>query len=260
LLGPQGIFKPQILPEMPLSITTAPSRPYDDRFDDEGLLQYRYRGADPKHHDNVGLRKSMIRHVPLVYLHGVVPGKYLAVWPVFVVGDSPHELTFKVAADDPQYLYTLTSEADYAISDIHDEARRAYITSVVRQRLHQRGFRERVLHAYREQCACCRLKHLELLDAAHIMPDTHPEGVPSVCNGIALCKLHHAAFDTNFLGIRPDYIIEIRRDILEEDDGPMLIHGLKSLNRQRITLPSPRRFFPDPGLLEQRYALYQASL
>lgn len=260
LLGPQGIFKPKILPEIPLSITTAPSRPYDDRFDDEGLLQYRYRGTDPKHHDNTGLRLSMVRRIPLIYLHGVVPGKYLAIWPVFVVGDSPHELTFKVAADDPHYLRVLNSESGYAVSDIQDEARRAYITSVVRQRLHQRGFRERVLHAYREQCACCRLRHLELLDAAHIMPDIHPEGIPSVRNGIALCKLHHAAFDTNLLGIRPDYIIEIRRDVLDEDDGPMLIHGLKSLNKQRIILPTPRRLFPDPGLLERRYALYQASL
>ena len=37
LVGPQGIFKPAILPEIPLSITTAPEvqgkpRPYDDDF------------------------------------------------------------------------------------------------------------------------------------------------------------------------------------------------------------------------------------
>jgi hypothetical protein len=28
LLGPQGIFKPAFAPDLPLSITTAPSRPY----------------------------------------------------------------------------------------------------------------------------------------------------------------------------------------------------------------------------------------
>ena len=48
LLGPQGIFKPAILPELPLSITTAPivegrDRPYDDDFGPHGLLVYRYR-------------------------------------------------------------------------------------------------------------------------------------------------------------------------------------------------------------------------
>jgi hypothetical protein len=38
LLGPQGIFKPAVLPEIPLSITTAPvvegkARPYEDEVD-----------------------------------------------------------------------------------------------------------------------------------------------------------------------------------------------------------------------------------
>lgn len=60
------------------------------------------------------------------------------------------------------------------IRDSEDEARRKYITSSVRNRLHQRGFRERVLSAYKEQCALCRLRHRELLDAAHIIPDNEP--------------------------------------------------------------------------------------
>jgi Transglycosylase associated protein/HNH endonuclease len=40
-----------------------------------------------------------------------------------------------------------------------------------------------------------------------------------VPNGLSLCKLHHAAFDRHFLGLRPDYVIEVRRDILKEHDG-----------------------------------------
>src|SRR5256885_17132322 len=52
LIGPQGIFKPAILPEIPLTITTAPpvehrERPYDDGFVDGGFLRYRYRGTHP---------------------------------------------------------------------------------------------------------------------------------------------------------------------------------------------------------------------
>lgn len=97
-----------------------------------------------------------------------------------------------------------------------------YITATVRQRLHQRTFRERVMQACGEQCSLCRLRHGELLDAAHIIPDGRPGGDPIVQNGLALCKLHHAAFDRRFLGIRPDYMVEVRRDLLEENDGPML--------------------------------------
>jgi putative restriction endonuclease len=94
LVAPQGIFKPKILPQIPLSITTTPEGPYDDSFGYDDLLLYRYRGTDPQHRDNAGLRMALFRQVPLVYLHGVVPGKYLSVWPVYIVGDDPDNLTF----------------------------------------------------------------------------------------------------------------------------------------------------------------------
>ena len=73
LIGPQGIFKPAML-DLPLSITTAPlvqgkARPYEDEVSDEGFLLYRYRGVDPSHRDNVGLREVMARQLPLVYFH-----------------------------------------------------------------------------------------------------------------------------------------------------------------------------------------------
>ena len=83
--------------------------------------------------------------------------------------------------------------------------------------------------AYNESCAVCSLHHRELLDAAHIIPDSDPlgRGVPVVANGLALCKIHHAAYDANILGIRPDYVVEIHHRLLDEIDGPMLRHGLQ---------------------------------
>jgi hypothetical protein len=72
------------------------------------------------------------------------------------------------------------------------EGRRQYVTQVTQRRLHQEGFRLRVLKAYRDCCAVCQLQHQQLLDAAHILPDGHPKGEPVVPNGLALCKLHHA--------------------------------------------------------------------
>jgi putative restriction endonuclease len=133
----------------------------------------------------------------------------------------------------------------------------------VRRRLHQRAFRERVLEAIthfvgtRRQCAFCRLRHEELLDAAHIVPDSQPEGEPLVRNGLSLCTLHHAAFDRAFVGLRPDYVIEVRPDILREDDGPTLVHALQALHGTRILLPAARAQRPDPGLVEQRYAQFR---
>ena len=255
LLGPQGIFKPRLL-EIPLSITTAPNGPYDDSFSEDGLLRYRYRGTDVQHRDNVGLREAMRLGKPLIYLHGVVKGKYVPAWPVYVVSDDPSSLTFTVAVDDLREISFSRAEA---VDDATADIRRRYITSATRVRLHQRTFRERVLEAYREQCALCRLRHVELLEAAHIRPDSDPEGEPVVSNGLALCKLHHAAFDRNILGIRPDYVVEIRVDILEEIDGPMLRYGLQEMHGSRLLLPRRREHHPDPDALESRYTLFQSN-
>jgi putative restriction endonuclease len=262
LLGPQGIFKPAVLPQMPLSITTAPDGPYDDSFGPDDRLLYRYRGRDPQHRDNVGLRLAMQRQAPLVYFHGVVPGRYLAVWPVFVVGDQPENLTFKVAADDVRLGEEAAERAGRGASLASDSAadgRRAYITTEVRQRLHQRGFRERVLRAYRDQCAFCRLRHRELLDAGHIVPDSEPGGLALVRNGLAMCKIHHAAYDLLIIGIRPDYIVEVRPDVLREEDGPMLRHGLQGLHQSPIELPRSVGDRPDPELLAQRFARFRGA-
>ena len=253
LLSPQqGIFKPRMM-NLPLSITTTPNSPYDDAFDTNDLLRYRYRGTDPAHRDNRGLRQAMLHKIPLAYFHGVVPGKYLAVFPVYIIGDEPGELTFTVAADDLYFV----DEVDQpnTVSEDH-AARRQYITATVRRRLHQQGFRERVLRAYRNQCSLCKLRHPELLDAAHIIPDGDPEGQPIVQNGITLCKIHHAAYDRNVLGITPDYVVEIRSDILEEIDGPMLKHGLVEMNGNKLILPHSKNDWPDRDRLSRRYQLF----
>lgn len=257
LLGPQGIFKPRIL-NLPISITSSPSNPYKDAFGEDGLLSYRYRGIDPNHPDNVGLRKLFEKQIPLVYFFGLIPGQYLATWPVYIVGDNPLMLSFKVAVDDTAYIVQ-NENIPHIISERTD-ARREYITGTVRIRLHQRGFRERVLYAYHTRCALCRLHHHELLDAAHIIPDRDPGGEPLVKNGIALCKLHHAAFDSNFLGVSPDFVIHIREDILNETDGPVLQHGLKDLNGEKILLPHEQHNWPDRIALDLRYMQFQHSL
>ncbi|HQP88899.1 MAG TPA: HNH endonuclease signature motif containing protein [Thermoanaerobaculia bacterium] len=262
LVSQQGIFKPRVLPELPLSIRTSAEGPYDDHFGRDGeTLLYAYRGIDPMHPDNVRLRKTMAEQVPLVYFHGVVAGKYLAVWPVYVVGDDPGALRFSVVADQPALVRDLVTGAGVeAVRYTEDtDFRRRYTTTQVRQRLHQQGFRERVLAAYHEQCALCRLRHPELLEAAHIIPDNEPGGEPIVPNGLSLCRLHHGAFDTYLLGIRPDYTVDVRRSVLDETDGPMLLHGLQGVHNQRIWTPRSAELKPDRDLLERRYERFRKA-
>jgi putative restriction endonuclease len=258
LVGPQGIFKPAVLPRIPLSITTVPTqpgkpRPYDDGFQPDGSIVYRYRGTDPRHHENAGLREAMLHQTPLVYFHGIEPGVYLATWPVHVIQDRPQDLAFVVDVDAA--YRSLDSASLIADADL----RRRYTTVTTRARLHQEAFRERVLRAYRERCALCRLRHRELLEAAHIVPDSDPLGEPLVSNGLSLCKLHHAAFDRDLIGIRPDLVVELRRDILEEADGPMLLHGLQGFHRRTITVPSAPRLRPNPDFLSARYERFRRA-
>lgn len=139
------------------------------------------------------------------------------------------------------------------------EGRRQYVTQMVQRRLHQESFRWRVLRAYRECCAVCRLGHSELLDAAHILPDGHPKGEPIVPNGLALCKLHHAAFDSHLLGVRPDLVIQLRRDILEEADGPMLQYGLQGFHGELLHAPRKAQLRPSQEFLAERFELFRKA-
>ena len=77
LISIQGIFKPKVLPEIPISIITTAKGHYKDRMSSEGHIVYSYRGTNPQHPDNVSLRKAWERGIPLIYFHGLVPGKYL---------------------------------------------------------------------------------------------------------------------------------------------------------------------------------------
>jgi putative restriction endonuclease len=262
LVSPQqGIFKPAILPLIPLSILTAPviegrQRPYDDAVGRDGLLEYRYRGVDINHRDNAGLRAAMKHQMPLVYFMGIVPGKYVAAYPVFIVGDQPERLSFTVSVDDRRFA----SLGNVAAEPVETEIRRRYVTREIQQRVHQREFRERVLDAYRRNCAVCRLTRDALLDAAHIIGDSAEHGAPVVSNGIALCKLHHSAFDANIMGVRPDYVIEIREDVLREVDGPMLIHGLQGWNGKALRVPRLATLRPDPTRLTERYDAFRNAI
>ncbi|MDP6495020.1 MAG: HNH endonuclease [Dehalococcoidia bacterium] len=253
LLGPQGIFKPAAM-ALPLSITTSPNSPYNDAFGADGLLHYRYRGTDPDHRDNRGLRFTMEERLPLVYFHGLVPGRYFATWPVYVAGDSPELLAFSIAVDDASHA-AVPRKLPGEVAEGTD-ARRRYVTSLTRRRLHQRAFRERVLEAYRHQCALCRLRHDELLDAAHIIPDAEPEGEPVVRNGLALCGLHHLAYDRFFISVRPDYVIEVRPDVLEEHDGPTLRYAIQGLHGSLISLPRQHEHLPSIEHLTTRHVRF----
>lgn len=256
LLDPQrGIRKPAFL-DAALSIRTRftpPGQlpPYEDREGPDGLLRYKYRGDDPNHHENVALRRAHQHGLPLIWFVGIAPALYLPRYPVWLIADEPEELQFVVALDEEQRLIQPGNAVD--------AERRRYVERLTKLRLHQPVFRARVLQAYGTTCTICQLRHRSLLDAAHIIPDGQPAGDPVVPNGLALCKIHHAAFDQNIIGIRPDHRVEVRPDIRKEVDGPMLRHGIQEMHGRQITLPRERSAHPHRERLETRYEAFRSA-
>lgn len=226
--------------------------PYADAIGPDGLQRYKYRGDDPQHPENVALRRAFEQRLPLIWFVGVASGQYEPIYPVWIVGDDPQRLEFALALDAAQRLVKPGEGLD---SDT-----RRYVERLTKQRLHQPIFRRQVLLEYADRCTVCNLGHGELLDAAHIIADGKPSGEPVVPNGMAMCKIHHAAFDAEILGVRPDLSLHVRQDVLDEIDGPMLRHGLQDMhNRKLMKLPSRRAARPDATRLEMRYAEFLAG-
>jgi putative restriction endonuclease len=251
----KGIFKPAVLGPRgaALSVQTSAESPYEDARDPAaGHFVYKYRGNNPDHADNAALREAMVQQRPIVYFAAVDPGVYDAVLPVYVASDDPHRLQFGLVADQPSAMNAVLSDPMAAI-------RREYVTRAVMQRLHQQHFRRIVLHAYRNQCSICRLRHVDLLDAAHILGDKHPLAEPLVTNGLGLCKIHHSAFDAQILGIDPDATVHVRQDVLLEIDGPMLRHGIQGAHGSRLVLPRRADWQPNREFLAERFAVFLAA-
>lgn len=91
--------------------------------------------------------------------------------------------------------------------------------AIVKQRIHQDFFRASVLAAYNQQCCVCRIPHLEILIASHIIPwnvrdDTrvNPE------NGLCLCATHDRAFDQGLLAVATNFTVMLCQRLEKADD------------------------------------------
>lgn len=242
----KGIWNPQDL-QATLSVVSSPNGPYDDRELDGALFRYDYRAGSPQG-DNAKLRRAMELDVPIILLRKIETGVYVPIFPVYVLED-----------DQPRRQFVLTLEKRLPTLGAVGDGQRSYAERLVRQRLHQAEFRGRIMQAYEVQCAVCNLRLGRLLEAAHIVGDREEGGDPAVSNGLSLCKIHHAAYDADLLGISPSYVVEINHDLLDAVDGPMLRHGLQEMHRRPLTVPRRLRDRPEPSRLEQRYEAFRLA-
>jgi putative restriction endonuclease len=230
-----------------LTLTTSFNDPYADVADpDGGGFAYAYRAGAIDQADNRALRSAFEMQTPVVYFRGFAPGQYLVVAPMFVTADDPVTRTVLLQQGLP--VQDMQPGGLVSGPDV-----RAWATREARYRLHQQRFKVDVMRAYRHRCAICALRERELVQAAHIVPDPEPEGIAAVVNGLALCAIHHLAYDRNLLGIDPDGVVHIADRLLREIDGPMLRAGLQGFHGANIALPRRVQEHPDPARLGTRF-------
>lgn len=246
----RGIWNPRSMLAT-LSVISNPAGPYADTDVGDSLFAYDYR-AGSTDGDNKKMRQAHELGLPIILLRTIRPGVFVPVFPVYVVKDDIDNRRFVLALDeslrfvsDPLHLRPI--EREYAIR-------------AIKQRLHQPEFRGRIMLAYNQSCTVCALKHGRLLDAAHIIGDDKPHGVPVIDNGLSMCKIHHAAYDANLLGISPDYVVRINGDLMDEVDGPMLRHGLQEMDGRPITLPKRPSEMPSSERLAERFDEFKTAV
>lgn len=138
------------------------------------------------------------------------------------------------------------SESDAVIVGL-DEPRRIALRSV-RQRVRDVRFRDRVLAAYSHLCAICGMQ-LDLVEAAHIVPVADSRSIDHPRNGLALCVLHHRAFDNALVTIQSDFHVALNLQEIERLRATRKGEGetafMDMIRKSPIHLPQQASDWPD---------------
>ncbi len=117
-----------------------------------------------------------------------------------------------------------------------------------------RGFRQAVIEAYDYKCAFCGMKItspdalLWEVEAAHIVPHSSM-GKDDIWNGLALCHLHHWAFDVGWFTLQDDFkiLVSSRVSSLPSDFGKIGEYDFIRIflsNNSKILLPKLKQIYP----------------
>lgn len=120
---------------------------------------------------------------------------------------------------------------------------------IVKVRVNQRFFRTTVLASYACRCCITGLAIPILLSASHIAPwAKDPNNRMNPRNGLCLNLLHHKAFDTGLITITPEFRVRVSAAVATSSTSDSNKVFFTQYDNQLAQLP--RRFLPDPSLLE----------
>lgn len=136
-------------------------------------------------------------------------------------------------------------------------ATRRKVMSTTLRLLRDRRFSEKVLSAYSHRCAFCGVQ-LRLLDGAHILPVAHPDSNDRVTNGVALCALHHRAYDMSLVTFDQSYSILVREAALSQlvvDGRDGGLGAFQAALAPAILLPQVQASHPSPQMIAKANSL-----
>lgn len=125
--------------------------------------------------------------------------------------------------------------------------------------LRTRGFRQAVIEAYDYKCAFCGMKINSPdsiwweVEAAHIVPHSS-KGKDDIWNGLALCRLHHWAFDVGWFTLQNDFTIQVSSQLnsLPADFGRIGEFDfirIFSSKKFKMLLPKQKGIYPHQNAL-----------
>jgi putative restriction endonuclease len=170
------------------------------------------------------------------------------VWEEFA--DHPETLAFESERLLAEWLHKPIEEvADVDTDDLPPAGRER--EAVVRVRVNQSFFRDRILSAYNFRCCVTGLTVQPLLTASHIIPWAEDEkNRLNPRNGLCLNALHDRAFDRHLMWIEDDYVIRFSRRLGESagaDDET--VRWLTSFDGTQLLLP--KKFAPAADFLRR---------
>ncbi len=219
-------------------------------YDADEMADCAFIASEVGPEDGRWLRDAIDNRVPIIYVLGISPRRYQAIFPAFMMDWDATALNIKIAFGSIENSApTLGGNAPQRRSALQ----------AVKQRLSRASFREAVITAYKGRCALSGLPEPLLLDAAHILQgENDVTGRPIVANGLPLSKIHRAAFDSNLIGIDPDFRIHVSDQLLKTKEGPIL-EELKRLNNAQLHLPDRPADRPDRDRLAVRFERFLAA-
>jgi len=134
------------------------------------------------------------------------------------------------------------------------DKKKKVVRSTAESAVRTRGFRQAVIEVYDYRCAFCGMKINSPdslsweVEAAHIVPHGCL-GRDDIWNGLALCRLHHWAFDVGWLTLLDDYTILVSAQLhsLPPDFGRLgdyeFLRAL-SVKNTKMLLPNRSDIYP----------------